>query len=248
MTTDFENVLNILVVDPSDPPLERVPIVNGFTVCVTKVKNTNEAVQVLTNSPCSLMFFNTLPSPDIVRNIATIRKVRYPEVYPIIALGDRIVCKKKEVLEAGFDDLLLSPLNVSHIENKVRGWAPFLRKNDNDFAPYILDTILEIIRAEHMSKGFFNLLLDELTHSSTEITDKLRQAYGTGQANKALELLHKLRSTFGSVGAMHIVEETKQMESIAQESGNLDRKNLENLVRSISKTLSDFRELQILFP
>lgn len=207
----------ILVVE--DQPVNRtvaVSFLNKLGLQSQVVENGKLAVEAFTAAPdgFGLIFMDCqMPVMDgyqATREIRSIEHRQRLERIPIVALtaegmsGDRARC-----LEAGMDDILLKPVEISLMDRILRTWL----KASASVELLSLNTLRKLAGFDSDGEPLDQVMVKEFLKTARSQFEALLDARSPG---KTRELAHGLKSAAGAVGLLRLQDALETLETTGQ--------------------------------
>ncbi|WP_345871013.1 CHASE domain-containing protein [Shewanella algae] len=251
--------MRIMVVDDSDTNLEVAEYLldqNGASSL--KFNDANEAIAFLksNNNACDAILMDVqmpvldgLKATSIIRNDLGLKKI------PIIALtAGALVEERRKALDAGMNDFLTKPINLSKLISVLRSQVETYR-NKRFPVESLKDSFVQIddwpqieglntAQSQQFLMGnkalFFNTLstLIEDNNNLLEIdVDAIVSNADSSTRTKLAAQLHKLRSSAGMIGATSLFENALAAEKVL-------RDNRAPLGASFASVIADFKHIK----
>lgn len=232
----------ILVVDDNPTNLDLVKgILKTTRMHITIANNGKEAVDEVRKNHYHIIFMDhMMPVMDGIEALNVMRKEKLCPDTPIVVLTANMICgAKKSYLEAGFDDYLSKPVYSKDLYSMLKKYLPKelqlvkVKENQNtaDSNP------IDIQSANEKEKSFIDYLpsLDTDTgltyccgseefyiemlnsYTATNKYDEIAMNYEEEKWDKYRILVHALKSTSLSIGAVALSESAKELEFAAKE-------------------------------
>ncbi len=232
----------------------------GFTA--KAVENGEEALKAMETEAFDIILMDCqMPRLDGYETSRQIRKreaeqgtsrpIRIIAVTAHAMKGDRERC-----LEAGMDDYLAKPFRSSDLAKMLRRWsAPDQRPStlsprSDPFEAYesaksqeqpalldevILESLRELGRKTH--QDMLSRVVSTYLRTSEEVLEKLERSLASESYDTALEAVHSLKGSAGSVGALRVSKLSAAIErKLRTEGGGVSRAEVEELLAAQRET------------
>ncbi len=195
---------------------------------VDVVFNGKEAVEAFFRNQYDLIFMDCMmPEMDGFEATMMIRSsesqfegTREGTRVPVIAMTARISEENREKCkEAGMDDYINKPFGTEELGNILNRWLP-CAVNSAPLEGKIIDTIRSV--KKNGKSELLNEVLRSYIDSTPELLKKLQDAVAGNDAETMHETAHPFKSASGNMGALHLAELCREMESIGQ-AGELEK-------------------------
>ncbi|MDD6307610.1 MAG: response regulator [Clostridiales bacterium] len=230
--------VHVLVVDDN---LMNLKVVEGLLQCyqikVSKAVSGKEALEKIETMEYDFVFMDhMMPEMDGIETLHRIRRKRgeYFKKVPIVALTANAVAGMREVfLEEGFQDFIAKPVEVSVLESVLKRVIPkekMIRQNISDRKAkeengQAVDTSELVIGDLDVQKGivycgsrenYEDVLFIHCKNGAGNI-DKIQKSYQEKDWKNYGILLHALKSSMQSIGALPLSQMAKELERAAKE-------------------------------
>ncbi|MFI8718778.1 ATP-binding protein [Stenotrophomonas sp. NPDC077464] len=146
---------------------------------------------------------------------------------PVLALtASALVEDVQRCREAGMDDLLAKPVALATLRHALRRWLPSDERDagleeDAPLASAVpaaapsREAIVRRFGSEHVA----SVLIDSMRQATTDDLQRGRQARDQGDANTAVEVLHRIVGGLGTLGAEALAEQARALMQQVPEQG-----------------------------
>lgn len=211
---------------------------DGFQVIA--VENGQEAISAFENGKFGLVFMDiNMPVLDGYYATAQIRlKEKSGNSHtPIIAMtayalkGDREKC-----LEAGMDDYLTKPINVSEVKNILHKYLSDEKSYSSKLAGKSIfqETVLELMEASGFDKEISEEILRDFCNHALGLIVDIKKSISQENFKVTNLLLHQLKGSSGNIRAKEISQKAMEAEEAIK---ILDKERLYDLIESIDTLL-----------
>jgi CheY-like chemotaxis protein len=163
-----------------------------WTDDVAEAANGQEAWQFLQSSAYSLVFLDiNMPFLNGFELIEKLRNCEGPnQTAPVIAVtADRQSLQRQQVIAAGFDEHLVKPLRLQHLQQVMAVW----RNGYDEAVDYYAEQLLKKTQNnQQLTEQLLNKLFMELPGHLFDIDQQLQE----NQLKQAWSIVHKLQGTF----------------------------------------------------
>ena len=250
---DAERTLNILVAEDNEVNqtviralLERV----GHKVTITE--DGEEALDLLTEKSCQFdlaILDVNMPNLSGVEVLKAYRFIETGSPLPIVMLSANAMSEAiAECLDSGADEYLTKPIDNRKLMAVVDKYAlPEKSKGQGGIVQafpavgerrwsYIDVEPLEELKQYTSQEGFIEELVGKFTNSAEGYLAKLEEAAAEGNVPQFQDVIHVLKGSAGTVGAMSIYQICDELE---KEQQNL---TTSGLINNASRLLASFHE------
>ena len=225
--------VKVLLVDDSEVSLQvqKVIFESYELICDTAVSGF-EAIDKVMVTPYDIIFVDTLmpvmDGADTVREIRSLDGEEYKKV-PIIALSENnIDSSRDDILNQGFSDVLVKPLEMDGIEGIFRMFLPEdkIKEKTSNIKQYIsesrfkddihiLENSIVVENALKMIGGnfdTFNRFIAAFKEDYEKDVDRLED-FIDDDVRKYRNIIHDIKSSSGNIGAYSIERKAANLES-----------------------------------
>ncbi|MDP7591923.1 MAG: response regulator [Litorilituus sp.] len=220
---------HILLVEDNEINCElAVNILSSYNIDVTVAQHGAEALFILeTESFDGVLMDCQMPVMDGYQATRKIRaKIQYREL-PIIAItASAMAGDKEKVLEAGMNDHVAKPINVTQLLSTMAKWitpsTPVAltelpnQKNSYFEAPYEqADEVIDINKGLEISLGCKELyydLLSRFANNEANFSVRFSQLLSKPDVESAKLEVHSLRGSAANIGALRLANRAKKLE------------------------------------
>ena len=252
--------VKVLLVDDSEVSLQvqKVIFESYELICDTAVSGF-EAIDKVMVTPYDIIFVDTLmpvmDGADTVREIRSLDGEEYKKV-PIIALSENnIDSSRDDILNQGFSDVLVKPLEMDGIEGIFRMFLPEdkIKEKTSNIKQYIsesrfkddihiLENSIVVENALKMIGGnfdTFNRFIAAFKEDYEKDVDRLED-FIDDDVRKYRNIIHDIKSSSGNIGAYSIERKAANLES-AINIGNMQyaKENTHEFVLLLKRMFKD---------
>jgi signal transduction histidine kinase/CheY-like chemotaxis protein len=244
--------VHILVVDDNRMNIQVVEgLLQEYQIKVTYALSGKEALKTIENMCYDLVFMDhMMPEMDGIETLHSIREKagHYYHHVPIVALTANVAPgNRKMFLEAGFDDFLEKPIEISVLERVLKRNLPeekliFSKANRTQPQPIEGERSISGLEAKKgmMYCGGWEKYLSVVQtcyDEREEWISQLEKYYGKRDWKNYTIKVHALKSLMLSIGATPLSEQAKAMEAAGKED------NQEYLLAHHRELLTQYRQL-----
>lgn len=216
-------------------------ILRGTKISIDTAKNGAEALEMLKKQSYHVIFMDhMMPVMDGIEALKAIKEQKLCPETPVIVLTANAVAGEKEMyLEAGFTDYLSKPILSRELMRMLRSYLPeqLVESKTNtadstgekqgedvsangeatfiDRLAGVLDTTTGLSYCCNSEEFYREMLLAYLDNQKL---DSIREAYQKEDWENYRILVHALKSTSLSIGAVDVSEQAKALEMAAKQS------------------------------
>ncbi|WP_310602675.1 hybrid sensor histidine kinase/response regulator [Anaerosporobacter sp.] len=243
MNKDFSTKRVLLVEDNEINRIMEREILLGFQFEVETACNGEEAVSLANELKYDLILMDLrMGKMSGYEAAARIREGGINQTSLIIALtADAEENALKKAHEAGMDDYLLKPLNISEFQAKIRR---YLR---SDSSEKHVDTEKKEIKEMQIDKAIKKKIFKRFITEHDSTFEELYQAINQKEKRKSLDYLHMLKGVVRTIGYMELgnqletVEEQVKKELYNQEEIDILKEQHRNMKEDIETKLIELR-------
>ena len=226
--TQLNQAFHILLVDDSEVNRLTIRTFLGLEgIRVTEAGNGEEAINAVRAGHFDLILMDMrMPVLDGVEATEIIRQQKLAEGTPIIALTAHVQENEKQrCLAAGMQDFLTKPIGKAVLIKRVMNWLsnqPAEARNESTESAYVVsgqlldEALLQHLQRDLPAENFQRLLdmfLAEIERQVTDVTNFLNDK----NYNRVEILVHAIKSSAHTFGAMQLSDIAKHMELACQQ-------------------------------
>ena len=226
--TQMNLAFHILLVDDSEVNRLTIRTFLGLEgIRVTEASNGEEAVNAVREARFDLILMDMrMPVLDGIEATELIRQQKLAEATPIIALTAHVQENEKQrCLAAGMQDFLTKPIGKAVLIKRVMHWLsnrlaneplPMLEPAVAITGQLLDESLLQRLQRDLPAENFQRLqdiFLKEIVRQVTEVQDFLSEK----NYNRVEILVHAIKSSAHTFGAMQLSDIATQMEQACQE-------------------------------
>lgn len=247
----------LLVVDDNEMNLKVAESLLGlFGITPDLARSGEEAVELIKQKDYMIVLLDhMMPGLDGVETLKLLRDERLlPEETKVIALSANAISGAKEsYLAAGFDGYLSKPIDIAALEQALMRYLPeecIMKKTEDSSGdngsesslPEWLSTLPEDIDTARGLNScmndaeFYRSLLEDFAGSAAGTAEKLGSFLEQNDLDNYRILVHSLKSSSKTVGAMRLSAAAEKLEAAAK---NNDRQYINENHRGLCDALAD---------
>ena len=233
--------VRILAVDDNPMNLDMLKgMLKNTKMQIDTGVNGEEAVNLLRNNNYHMVLMDhMMPIMNGIEALKVIKEEKLCENTPIIVLTANAVGNiKEEYISAGFDDYISKPILIRQLFAVIRKHLPEeLLKDRGDSSDNPLSFLDTKMGMEYCcnSEEFYNEMLN--SYLANNKLQEMEEKYQQKDWEQYRILVHALKSTSRSIGAVSVSEEAEKLEMAAKE----DR--IEYIQENHASVLAQYREL-----
>lgn len=224
---------------------------------VSVANHGKEAVEMVQKQAFDAVLMDLqMPVMDGYRATELIRADGRFDALPIIAMTAHAMAEDREkCLTAGMNAHVPKPFDVAQLLDLLREWIEpcgkrpkpeSAQREHGDMPPAWTRQFagIDMQRNEGRHWPSFRKMLQNFHDEFAHATDKLQGAVATGDAQAASELLHHLKGVSGNIGAMHLHDTCRQMETCIKWQGEIPRDLLCLFEQRLDEVLTSILSLE----
>ncbi|MCU7846554.1 MAG: response regulator [Candidatus Thiodiazotropha sp. (ex Lucinoma kastoroae)] len=232
-----------------DNPLNREvawELLTNIGIKVQVAKNGAEALKTLeTNTVDAVLMDVQMPVMDgytatqIIRSQEEMEKDRLP----IIAMTANAMSSDREMsLEVGMNDHIAKPIKVDELYNALIKYIPAVRKEsvksredtEPDGTSLFIDRVAGLLVCNG-NEALYERILKRFLSSEATFPERFQNALGEDDITTATRHAHSLKSSAGSIGALHLQQAALELESACREQ--TDKAQLLIMLQAVDRCL-----------
>lgn len=252
--------VRVLIVDDIDATLQVAKILlDTYELKADTAVSGFEAIDKVMVSSYDMIFINTLmhvmDGSDTLREIRSLDGEEYKKV-PVIAMASNIIDgSRDEILNKGFNEVIVKPIEVTELEAMFRLFLPAdkIKEKTNNIEEYInqsrykddikiLARYIAVENAIKMMGGSFDAFNKVIVSYKKEYETELNslEQYIEDDVRHFRNVIHDIKSSSGNIAAFSVERKAANLES-AINIGNLQyaRENIKDFVALMKDMFKD---------
>ncbi|MCU7839600.1 MAG: response regulator [Candidatus Thiodiazotropha sp. (ex Troendleina suluensis)] len=232
-----------------DNPLNREvawELLTNIGIKVQVAKNGAEALKTLeTNTVDAVLMDVQMPVMDGYTATQLIRSQEEMENerLPIIAMtANAMSSDRKMSLEVGMNDHIAKPIKVDELYNALIKYIPAVRKEpvespddtEPDRAYQVIDRVAGLVVCNG-NEALYERIQKRFLSSEATFPERFQNALGEDDITTATRHAHSLKSSAGSIGALHLQQAALELESACREQ--TDKAQLLIMLQAVERSL-----------
>ncbi|MCU7803029.1 MAG: response regulator [Candidatus Thiodiazotropha sp. (ex Lucinoma borealis)] len=232
-----------------DNPLNREvawELLTNIGIKVQVAKNGAEALKTLeTNTVDAVLMDVQMPVMDGYTATQLIRSQEEMdnERLPIIAMtANAMSSDRKMSLEVGMNDHIAKPIKVNELYNALIKYIPAVRKEsvespddtEPDRASQVIDRVAGLVVCNG-NEALYERIQKRFLSSEATFPERFQNALGENDITTATRHAHSLKSSAGSIGALHLQQAALELESACREQ--TDKAQLLIMLQAVERCL-----------